>query len=149
MPCSCMWAASACRTFSRVRDCPSVSMHPYGWVLQGPIVVLCPLLSWGMYLWMRTAILPRAGVFFLRPPLRSPRSPQFPLLLQYYLDPSPLCPGCLVPLGCFCLLHILPLSGLVIFPGLAVRGWLRCFIAFFPCRFLWAITCPGRRGDDV
>ena len=30
----CMWAASACRTFSRVHDCPSVSTHPYGWVLQ-------------------------------------------------------------------------------------------------------------------
>ncbi len=30
----CLWTASACRTFSHVRDCPIWSTHTYGWVLQ-------------------------------------------------------------------------------------------------------------------
>jgi hypothetical protein len=30
----CLWTASACRTFRRVRDCPSWSTLTYGWVLQ-------------------------------------------------------------------------------------------------------------------
>ena len=46
-----MWAASACRIFSRVRDCPSVSTHPYGWVLHLEVILcydeLCAIINLG------------------------------------------------------------------------------------------------------